>query len=179
MEEFDLCPTWWPWPFRHPIPHTTEGPHPEPWDEIPAGGRTSLQLFRALTSYNMAYQFHDAEAQAQIQGLALRQVGELSAKLQNEQPGRSRGTRADDDVELCPRWWPWPWPGPGPRGGPQPEPWKEIPQGGQISLQLFRALTIFNMAYQYHDEDAQAQIQRLALGQVGELAAKLQKNVSY
>jgi hypothetical protein len=181
MEEIDLCPKWWPWPLHH-IPHIVEGPQPEPWDQIPAGGRVSLQLFRALTIYNMGFRYHNEAAQAQIQELALRQVGQLSAKLQDEKPGsiRRSGGRADDDAELCPPYWKWPFP---PRRaplgeGPTPEPWKEIPQGGQISLQIFRALTIFNMGYQYHDEDAQAHIQRLALGQVGELAAKLQKTGS-
>ena len=101
--------------------------------------------------------------------------------VSNLQPGdivSSGGeSRLDDDVELCPRWWPWPWPHHAlgaPVEGPRPEPWDEIPAGGQVSLQMFRALTMFNMAYQYHDGEAQARIQGLAVKQLSELTGKLE-----
>jgi hypothetical protein len=177
MDDIDLCPLWWPWPFRHHFGVSVEGPHPEPWKEIPHGGQISLQLFRALTVYNMGYRYHDKEGQAQIQRLAIGQVRELTAKLQPAEAASTRGGRSFDDIDLCPPWWPWPWPHRNlgnPVGGPTPEPWKEIPSGGQISLQMFRALTIYNMGFQYHDGEAQARIQELAVKQLNELAGNLQ-----
>jgi len=84
-----------------------------------------------------------------------------------------------EDIELCPRWWRWPFP---PRRfdfkdvtEPDPNPWSEIPQGGQISLRMFRALTIYNMAYQYHDREESAQLQKLALRQLEQLTQELQQ----
>ncbi len=179
MDDIDLCPPWWPWPFRHHFGVSVEKPQPDPWKEIPQGGQISLQLFRALTIYNMGYRYHEREGQAQIQRLALGQIRELTAKLQPVEAtvGSGRQVSLDDDVELCPRWWRWPFPhGPlgNPVGGPTPEPWKEIPPGGQISLQMFRALTIYNMGFQYHDGQAQVRIQEMAVKQLNELAGNLQ-----
>ncbi len=174
MDDIDICPPWWPWPWHHRL--VVEGPHPEPWKEMPICAQISLQLFRALTIYNMGYRYHDGEARAHIQRLALGQVAELTAKLQPGDAVRSSGNiRLDDDVELCPRWWPWPHHSLGaPAEGPRPEPWDEIPAGGQVSLQMFRALTMFNMGYQYHDGEAQARIQGLAVKQLNELAGQLE-----
>ncbi len=84
-----------------------------------------------------------------------------------------------EDIELCPRWWRWPFP---PRRfdfqevtGPDPIPWSEIPVGGQLSLRMFRALTVYNMAYQYHDKEESLQLQRLALRQLEQLTQELQQ----
>jgi hypothetical protein len=85
---------------------------------------------------------------------------------------------AFDEYDLCPPYWPWPGPHRlelGPREGPSPEPWKKIPQGGQVSLQMLRALTIYNMAFQYHDPQARKDLQTLALGQLSTLTARLQE----
>ena len=85
---------------------------------------------------------------------------------------------AFDEYDLCPPYWPWPWPhrfDVGPVEKPQPEPWKNVPLGGQISLQMFRALTIYNMGFQYHDSQARQELQTLALGQLSTLTARLQE----
>jgi hypothetical protein len=42
-------------------------------------------------------------------------------------------------------------------------------------LQIFRALTIYNMAFQYHDAQARKDLQTLALGQLSTLTARLQE----
>jgi len=81
FDDIDLCPPYWPWPWPHRL-LTVEGPRPEPWDKIPAGGQVSLQIFRALTIYNMAFQYHDAQARKDLQTLALGQLSTLTAKLQ-------------------------------------------------------------------------------------------------
>jgi hypothetical protein len=82
FDDIDLCPPYWPWPFPHHFGGSLQGPSPEPWDKIPAGGQISLQIFRALTIYNMATQYHDSQARKELQTLALGQLSRLTSKLQ-------------------------------------------------------------------------------------------------
>ncbi len=52
---------------------------------------------------------------------------------------------------------------------------KELPRGAQVSLRMFRALTLYNMAFQYDDKRAQAEMQQLALKQLEQLTGELRQ----
>ncbi len=65
-------------PFR--IGKNRPGSHP--LEELHPGAQVSLKMFRALTVYNMAFQYQDKEQQAQLQGLALEQLSQLTKELQ-------------------------------------------------------------------------------------------------
>jgi hypothetical protein len=174
----DLCPRWWKWPFPHRLTDEHFGPQPEPWRSISLGGQITLKMFRALTIYAMGFQYHDRGERQQLQELALGQLGELQGQLQ--EASRQGGSVAfEEGDDLCPRWWRWPFPH---RmddiGKPEPVPWKEIPAGGQIALKMFRALTVYNMAFQYQDEAQSAELQQVALGQLDQLQGELRQTLA-
>ncbi len=75
MDEPELCPRWWPWPFHGPHHFEVDG-------RIPDDARATINMFRALTVYNMAFQVEDAGASRDMKQVALKQIQAEMNKLQ-------------------------------------------------------------------------------------------------
>ncbi len=78
------------------------------------------------------------------------------------------------DIDLCPPWWPWPFP-------PRRDRFLDIenlviPEDARITVNMFRALTIYNMAFQLEDKGAAREMQRLAATQLAEMGQRLQEH---
>ena len=77
------------------------------------------------------------------------------------------------DIDLCPLWWPWPFPGP--RRLQELENFV-IPDDARITVNMFRVLTMYNMAFQLEDKGAAREMQRLAATQIAAMGQRLQEH---
>jgi hypothetical protein len=131
---------------------------------VPPDAALTLRMFRSLTLLTIAATLRDRAFGARVQDAALKDLGRQVGTL-----GGLGGASFDPDTDgICPPWWPWPFPWPPRRfddvfsqvGDPA------IPKAGLVAIDMFRTLSLYNMAFQFNDRGMRASMQKLAIDEL-------------
>jgi hypothetical protein len=127
---------------------------------VPPDAALTLRIFRSLTLLTMAATLRDRAFGARVQDAALKDLGRQVGTL----GGQGSASYDPETDGICPPWWPWPFPWPPRRfddvfdvGDPA------IPKAGLIAIDMFRTLSLYNMAFQFSDQGMRIGMQKLAV----------------